>query len=126
MFQDDALWPRLTVAENVGYALKVQRCRGPSGASGWPRPSARSGSTAWRTKRPDDLSGLQRQRVALARALAVRPELLILDEPIGRLETRVRDEFRDEIRRIHAETELTTLVLTDDPARRWRWPTAWR
>jgi ABC-type Fe3+/spermidine/putrescine transport system ATPase subunit len=53
--------------------------------------------------------------VALARALADDPELLILDEPTGRLETRVRDEFRDEIRRIHAETERTTLVLTHDP-----------
>ena len=66
-------------------------------------------------KHPDELSGLQRQRVALARALASGPELLILDEPTGRLETRVRDEFRDELRRIHAETELTTLVLTHDP-----------
>jgi ABC-type Fe3+/spermidine/putrescine transport system ATPase subunit len=53
--------------------------------------------------------------VALARALAARPELLILDEPLGRLDPRVRDEFRDEIRRVHAETGLTTLVLTHDP-----------
>jgi ABC-type Fe3+/spermidine/putrescine transport system ATPase subunit len=53
--------------------------------------------------------------VALARALAAGPELLIIDEPTGRLETRVRDEFRDEIRRVHAEIGLTTLVLTNDP-----------
>jgi ABC-type Fe3+/spermidine/putrescine transport system ATPase subunit len=115
VFQDDALWPRLTVAENVGYALKIRRL---------PRTERRDrvaealGSLridSLAGKHPDELSGLQRQRVALARALAAGPELLILDEPTDRLETRVRDEFRDEIRRIHAETELTTLVLTHDP-----------
>jgi ABC-type Fe3+/spermidine/putrescine transport system ATPase subunit len=53
--------------------------------------------------------------VALARALAGQPALLILDDPVGRLETRVRDEIRDEIRRVYTETGLTTLVLTADP-----------
>ncbi|MGE3818622.1 MAG: ABC transporter ATP-binding protein [Isosphaeraceae bacterium] len=114
VFQEDALWPRLTVAENVGYALKLARL---------PRPERRErvaeALNALRidtlaAKRPDDLSGLQRQRVALSRALAVRPELLILDEPLGLLEHRVRDEFRDDLRRIHAETGLTTLALTHD------------
>lgn len=115
VFQEDALWPRMTVAENVGYALKVQRR--PRGERrervAEALNSLRIDSLA--EKRPDELSGLQRQRVALARALAASPELLILDDPTGRLETRVRDEFRDEIRRIHAETELTTLVFSHDP-----------
>ena len=116
VFQDDALWPRLTVAENVGYGLTIQKL---------PRAERRERvAEALDVLRIDSLAreasrrrsrASQRQRVALARALAVRPELLILDEPLGRLETRVRDEFRDEIRRIHAETELTTLVLTHDP-----------
>jgi ABC-type Fe3+/spermidine/putrescine transport system ATPase subunit len=114
VFQDDALWPRLTVAENVGYGLRV---------AGMPRAErkervaetlgmVRIDSLA--EKHPDALSGIQRQRVALARALAARPELLILDEPLGRLESRVREEFRDEIRRLHGETGITTLVLTHD------------
>jgi ABC-type Fe3+/spermidine/putrescine transport system ATPase subunit len=90
VFQDDALWPRLTVAENVGYALKVRKM---------PRSERRD-------RVAETLSTLR---------IDAGPELLILDEPTGRLETRVRDEFRDEIRRIHAETELTTLVLTHDP-----------
>jgi ABC-type Fe3+/spermidine/putrescine transport system ATPase subunit len=115
VFQDDALWPRLTVAENVGYALKVrglgraQRREKVAEALGLLRIDSLA------EKSPDDLSGLQRQKVALARALAGGPELLILDEPTGRLEMRVREEFRDEIRRVHAETVLTTLVLTHDP-----------
>lgn len=115
VFQDDALWPRLTVAENIGYGLAVQKV---------PRAERRERvSEALNAARidslggrhPDALSASQRQRVALARALAVRPALLILDEPLGRLETRVRDELREEIRRLHTENGLTTLVLTNDP-----------
>ncbi len=114
VFQDDALWPRMTVAENVGYALGLQnRPRAERRERvGEALNALRIDSLA--AKRPDELSGSQRQRVALARALAIQPELLILDDPVGRLETRVRDEIRDEVRRLHAETGLTTLVLGND------------
>jgi len=115
VFQDDALWPRLTVAENVGYALKLRRLKRAERREKVAEALGMLRIDSLAEKHPDDLSGLQRQRVALARALAPSPELLILDEPTGRLETRVRDEFRDELRRVHAETELTTLVLTHDP-----------
>lgn len=115
LFQEGALWPHLTVAENVGYALKLQ---GISRRERKQRVAealdiTRIGSLG--DRRPDQLSGLQRQRAALARALVVEPDLLILDEPLGPLEARVRGEFRDEIRRIHAQAETTTLVLTHDP-----------
>jgi ABC-type Fe3+/spermidine/putrescine transport system ATPase subunit len=115
VFEDDALWPRLTVAENVGYALRV---RGLGRAERRAKVAEAIGMLridSLGAKYPDELSPLQRPRVALARALAAGPELLILDEPTGRLEARLRDEVRDEVRRIHAETELTTLVLTHDP-----------
>jgi ABC-type Fe3+/spermidine/putrescine transport system ATPase subunit len=115
VFQDYALWPRLTVAENVGYALKVRKLPRSERRNRVAETLGTLRIDSLADKHPDALSGLQRQRVALARALAAGPELLILDEPTGRLETRVRDEFRDEIRRVHAETELTTLVLTHDP-----------
>ena len=114
VFQEYALWPRLTVAENVAYALKIQKV---------PRIKRRDrvaeALNALRLdtlakNRPDEISTVQRQRVALARALAIRPELLILDEPLGRLEARARDEFRDEVRRSHVEAGITTLVLTND------------
>jgi ABC-type sugar transport system ATPase subunit len=114
VFQEDALWPRLTVAENLGYPLKVRgvprrdRKRQVADALGSARLDTLAG------KRPDELSGLQRQRVALARALVLEPDLLILDDPLGRLEARVRDEFLDEIRRVVAEVETTTLILTSD------------
>lgn len=115
VFQDDSLWPRLTVAENVGYGLSVRKV---------PRAERRERVSealnalridSLAQRHPFELSGSQRQRVALARALASRPDVLILDDPLGRLENRVRDEIRDEIRRIHSETGITTLILSNDP-----------
>jgi ABC-type Fe3+/spermidine/putrescine transport system ATPase subunit len=114
VFQDDALWPHLTVAENVGYGLKVrgvarkERRRRVAEALDAVRIDALA------AKRPEDLSTVQRQRVALARALVIAPDLLILDEPLGRLEPRVRVEFREEVRRLHDATQTTTLVLTHE------------
>lgn len=115
VFQEDALWPRMTVAENVSYPLVLQRL---------PRPERRDRTAealnmlridTLAPKYPGDLSASSRRRVALARAVASRPELLILDDPLGRLEARLKDELRDEVRRVHAELGLTTLVLTADP-----------
>lgn len=115
VFQNESLWPNMTVAENVGYGLAQQ------GFSRLERRdrvlelvnSLRIDSLA--STYPEQLSALQRQRVAVARALASRPELLILDDLFSRLEGRMRDEFRDEIRRLHGENGLTTLVMTSDP-----------
>ena len=104
----------LTVAENAAFPLKVQgvardqrRARAAESLS-----LLRIDSLA--DLRPERLTPLQRQRVALARALVSAPELLILDEPFARLEPRARDELRDEIVRLHGETDTTTLVLTRD------------
>lgn len=113
--QDDALWPHLSVADNVGYGLKIR------GISKYDRRTRVAetlglvGIDSLAARAPASLSPLQRLRVALARALAIGPDLLILDEPLARLEPRSRPEFRDELRRLHAETETTTLVLTGDP-----------
>ncbi|MDR3635229.1 MAG: ABC transporter ATP-binding protein [Isosphaeraceae bacterium] len=115
VFQEDALWPRLTVAENVSFSLKVQGIAREQQRARTAEALSLLRIDSLAGHRPDQLSPLQRQRVALARALVTDPELLILDEPFARLEPRARDELRDEIVRLHGESETTTLVLTRDP-----------
>ena len=115
VFQGDALWPHLTVSGNVEYPLTIQKLprRDRRARTAEILSSARLEAIA--NRRLDDLTGLQRQRVALARACVTRPHLLILDEPLARVETRDRVEFRDEIRRAVAEHQTTTLIVTNDP-----------
>jgi ABC-type Fe3+/spermidine/putrescine transport system ATPase subunit len=105
----------MTVADHVSYPLSLRRV---------PRPERRERTSEVLTllridtlapRTPAELSPAQRQRVAIARALAARPELLILDDPLAPLDPRARDELRDEIRRVHAETGLTTLALAAEP-----------
>jgi ABC-type Fe3+/spermidine/putrescine transport system ATPase subunit len=115
VFEDLGLWPGLTVFENVGYPLKAQRLARLE--------RRRRVAEALNTLRIDSLAGrfpkqltpTQGLRTALARALVTQPEFLILDQPLGLLDDRAGHEFRDELRRIHVEAEVTTLVLTDDP-----------
>jgi ABC-type Fe3+/spermidine/putrescine transport system ATPase subunit len=114
VFEDLGLWPGLSVAENVGYPLKIQkiprveRRRRVGEILGALRIDSLAG------RRPDQLTPPQRLRTALARALAAQPELLLLDAPLGRLDTRSREEFWEDLRRIHAEAGVTSLVLTQD------------
>jgi ABC-type Fe3+/spermidine/putrescine transport system ATPase subunit len=115
VFQDLGLWPGLTVIDNVGFPLKIQRV-----ARMERRRRVAETLTALRIdslagRRPEQLSDLQRLRTALARALVSQPELLVLDEPLGTLDPRAREDFWDDLRRIHTEAGATILVLTDDP-----------
>jgi ABC-type Fe3+/spermidine/putrescine transport system ATPase subunit len=115
VFQRDALWPHLSAAENIGYGLKVrgvarrERRRRVSEALGMLRIDSLG------DRKPDRLTPWQRRRVALARALVTEPELLLLDDPTAGLQGHDRDEWLEELKRLHAETETTTLVLTGDP-----------
>ena len=115
VFEDDALWPHWTVAENVGYGLRVRGIVRRERRERVAEVLGLVGIDSLADKRPDSLSSLQKLRVALARALVIEPELLIIDEPLAHLEPRSKAEFRDALRRLHAETETTTLVLTSDP-----------
>ena len=114
VFQSYALFPHMTVAQNVAFGLEMRRiAREEVQASVAAALSlVRLGELAGRY--PNQLSGGQQQRVALARALAIRPRLLLLDEPLSNLDAKLRDDMREEIRRIQREVGITAIFVTHD------------
>jgi sulfate/thiosulfate transport system ATP-binding protein len=118
VFQHYALFRHLTVFENVAFGLRVlPRRQRPSRAEIHDRVSHLLGLVqldALANRYPSQLSGGQRQRVALARALAVQPKVLLLDEPFGSLDAKVRLELRQWLRRLHDEIHLTSMFVTHD------------
>jgi len=114
VFQSYALFPNMTVAENVGFGLKVA---GRPGSEIAPRVAemlrlVKLPSLSGRY--PYQLSGGQQQRVALARALAIRPQVLLLDEPLSALDAKIRLVLRDEIKAVQRELGITTIYVTHD------------
>ena len=116
VFQHYAAFKHLTVRDNVAYGLKIRK-----------RPKAEIkekvdnllevvGLSGFQTRYPNQLSGGQRQRMALARALAVDPQVLLLDEPFGALDAKVREDLRAWLRRLHDEVHVTTVLVTHDQA----------
>jgi ABC-type Fe3+/spermidine/putrescine transport system ATPase subunit len=114
VFQSYAIWPHMTVGQNVAFPLKIRRT---------PRREVRSrveevlrmvGLADYVDRPATALSGGQQQRVALARALVYRPELLLLDEPLSNLDTKLREEMRTEICRLRDELGLTIIFVTHD------------
>ncbi|MDU0367873.1 ABC transporter ATP-binding protein [Microbacterium sp. NPDC089180] len=114
VFQSYALFPHMSVAENVGYGLKLRKVAGPERTRRVAEALDLVGLGHLAASRPKKLSGGQQQRVALARAIAIRPTLLLLDEPLSNLDARLRVQMRAEIRRIQAETGLTVVLVTHD------------
>src|ERR1700709_195431 len=116
VFQHYAAFKHLTVRDNVAFGLKIRK-----------RPKAEIkdkvdnlleivGLAGFQSRYPSQLSGGQRQRMALARALAVDPEVLLLDEPFGALDAKVREDLRAWLRRLHDEVHVTTVLVTHDQA----------
>jgi sulfate transport system ATP-binding protein len=118
VFQHYALFRHLTVFENVAFGLRVRpRRRRPSASEIHDKVTQllRLVQLHWLADRyPSQLSGGQRQRVALARALAVEPKVLLLDEPFGSLDAKVRQELRRWLRRLHDEIKVTSVFVTHD------------
>ncbi len=114
VFQSYALFPHMTVADNVGYGLKLRGMSRGDRAARIAESLELVGLGHLADRRPRKLSGGQQQRVALARAIAIRPKLLLLDEPLSNLDARLRVQMRAEIRRIQAETGLTVVLVTHD------------
>jgi len=114
VFQNYALWPHLSVADNVGFGLKQQRRPREEIAQRVADALAAVRLTGQEAARIQQLSGGQQQRVALARALVTQPRCLLLDEPLSNLDARLRQELRGEIRRICKDSGLTTIYVTHD------------
>ncbi len=118
VFQQYALFRHMTVADNIGFGLRVRPRRArPARAAIVDRVEellALVQLDGLGARFPDQLSGGQRQRVALARALAIEPQVLLLDEPFGALDAKVRKELRQWLRGVHRETGLTTIFVTHD------------
>jgi spermidine/putrescine transport system ATP-binding protein len=114
MFQDYALFPHLSVAENVAFGLRMQhlpedRIQRESGEA-----LARVELAGFERRRVTDLSGGEQQRVALARALAPRPNLLMLDEPLGALDRALREQLTGQLHRLLRELDIPSLYVTHD------------
>lgn len=114
VFQSYAIWPHMTVAQNVAYPLEVRRIPKTEIAERVARVLTLVGLAGFERRSATSLSGGQQQRVALARALVYNPRLLLLDEPLSNLDARLRDELRVELRRIQRELGLTVLYVTHD------------
>ena len=114
VFQSYALFPHLTVAENVAFGLRVRGVARAAADTSVRRALELVQLGALGARKPRELSGGQQQRVALARALVIEPTLLLLDEPLSNLDTKLRETMRDEIRRIQQELGITTVLVTHD------------
>jgi sulfate transport system ATP-binding protein len=118
VFQSYALFRHMTVFENIAYGLnarpKASRPSKPEIARRVTKLLELIQLPDTGARYPSQLSGGQRQRVALARALAIEPRMLLLDEPFGALDARVRKELRQGLREIHDQTGLTTIFVTHD------------
>src|SRR5262245_44846157 len=114
VFQSYALFPHLTVAENVAFGLQMRKLPKPEipGRVAEALALVRLGGLADRL--PRQLSGGQQQRVALARALVIRPDVLLLDEPLSNLDAKLRETVRVEIRELQRQLGTTTVMVTHD------------
>src|ERR1700761_9561708 len=116
VFQSYALFPNMTVADNIGYGLKVRGVGKQERATRVAELVALTNITGLENRRISQLSGGQRQRVALARAVAIRPGVLLLDEPLTALDAALRDRLRSELNKLLRALGITAIYVTHDQA----------
>ncbi|MGA8523289.1 MAG: ABC transporter ATP-binding protein [Candidatus Dormiibacterota bacterium] len=114
VFQDYALFPHMTVGDNVGYSLRVRRVPRRQRATRVAEVLETMRLGGFESRKPSELSGGQRQRVALARALINRPRVLLLDEPLGALDTKLREEMQVELKDVQRGAGITFIFVTHD------------
>src|SRR6059036_1811884 len=114
VFQNYALWPHMTVRANVAYGLKLRRLDAAAVAERVAAGLAKVNLEGLEHRYPGQLSGGQQQRVALARALVLKPDVLLLDEPLSNLDAKIRVQVRAEIRKLQKELGITTVYVTHD------------
>jgi len=114
VFQNYALFPHLSVFENVAYGLKVQRMDGAAVRSAVTEVLALVGLGSYEKQMPHQLSGGEQQRVALARAIVIKPRVLLFDEPLSNLDAKLRTQMRAEIRSLQRRLGITAVYVTHD------------
>lgn len=114
IFQSYALWPHMTVERNITLALREQKLAKSEVETRLTTALEMVQMTEMRARYPSELSGGQQQRVAVARLIALRPKVLLMDEPLSNLDAKLRTEMRAELKRLHTDLEATTVYVTHD------------
>ena len=114
VFQDYAIFPHLSVADNVAFGLRNRKVTGDAARRRVAEALATVRLTGYEHRMPQELSGGQQQRVGLARAMVIRPQLLLMDEPLSNLDAKLRVELREDIRDIQKSLGITTIYVTHD------------
>ena len=114
VFQDYALFPHMNVRQNVGYSLKVKKLKGEAVEKAIDEILEVVNLNGYGLRKPSELSGGQRQRVALARALINKPKILLLDEPLGALDLKLREKMQIELKNLQRQFKITFIYVTHD------------
>jgi multiple sugar transport system ATP-binding protein len=114
VFQNYALWPHMTVYKNITFALEIKKFPKDEMDARVKESLAEVQMEGYEDRYPREMSGGQQQRIALARMLAYRPSVFLMDEPLSNLDARLRMDMRTELKRLHHDSDATTVYVTHD------------